>query len=216
MFPTLQTFLSHLWKTESQCTVLSLPGKPDMPIVSMLCAIRHNFPFVQEETSPEEKRRFEEQRMFAQQEERRTRCYAVIGRFFRKMVFFIRLNSKWQHRPWSLRVCCLRQLERELFSPFTVSHGMCGICGVSFCNSLNPLGGTELFEDGLQMKEEVICHFKQNHVQSYDHNQTERDFHQFRMLYRNCLSQPLLQIGCFLNEYEVSDVWNISMLSHLL
>ncbi|KAL8569951.1 hypothetical protein ACOMHN_056383 [Nucella lapillus] len=78
----------------------------------------------EEEIDEEEKAMFQQQINEAEQEEKKTKAVKILVKFLRS----IRLHKRLKH----LKFHFLRQTELDMFSPFSVTDKMCGICGVSF------------------------------------------------------------------------------------
>lgn len=162
---------------------------------------------VNEELSPEEKERYEKQVAETQREEQHKKALHIIIRLLRSVMFMKRLRN--------LKVLCVRQIDRDLFSPFIITDRMCGICGVRFEKPVaeaKPETGegekkSEEADDDEEAEEDeetAVARLKQEHLRSEEHRTTAANFGTFREMYRSLLSMPLNEIAAFLYKHEVS------------
>ena len=140
----------------------------------------------------------------AQKRDDQSKAGRVLLKFFRSIIF--------KKRSKRLRIFCILQIERELFSRFVVTERMCGVCGVSFEKAPPSAEGEKATdeqqeEEEEEEEEEVVARLKQAHITSDEHRVMDANFHSFREVYRNIIMQPLVEIGAFLSKYEVKWQW---------
>ena len=148
----------------------------------------------------------------AQKQDEQNKAGRVLLRFIHSIIF--------KKRSKRLRIFCILQIERELFSRFVVTERMCGVCGVSFEKAsvppkAPPSAEGEKATDEQQEEEEeeeeeeevVVARLKQAHVTSEEHRVKDTNFGSFREMYRSVILLPLFEVGAFLSKYEVKWQW---------